>query len=408
MIERRKFIASLAGAAASVPLFGLPKGAHAAEEAPGSGETGAIISDPPGTLLRKERIPTSIKNAQAWKVRYVTRDVNGLSHECSGLIIASDSEGKDRPIMTWCHGTTGLGDAACPSAPQDPACNLNLYFTAQSTHQIDFGVPGLQDFIDAGWVVVSTDYQGLGTKGMHQYMVNRTNALDAVFIAHAARKLEVGAGTKMGCIGWSQGGGAAAAVAELDEADYGDLDLVGTVTMSPSVAKIILDSPKGGPTSSLTNHDSESPSAHGAMMFFGIHASNPSALKLSDVFTPLGVEILETAWNTQPVHHLGDTFARLYRLKGPVFKPVPPNYEAWKEAITAGSAGMRKPVCPVLVCIDGLDGGTVQPDAWQQAYADKVKEFGGTAEVKVYPKDDHFALPDASVGAAREFLTALL
>jgi len=32
-------------------------------------------------------------------------------------------------VMSWCHGTTGLGDAACPSAQPDPARELITYFT---------------------------------------------------------------------------------------------------------------------------------------------------------------------------------------------------------------------------------------------------------------------------------------
>ncbi len=106
-------------------------------------------------------------------------------------------------------------------------------------------MPGLQGFIHAGWVVCATDYQGLGTEGMHQYAVNITNALDALHIAHAARQLDAGAGTALGCAGWSQGGGAAAAVAELDSEDYGELRLIGTVPMSPGVAKIALQNPVG-------------------------------------------------------------------------------------------------------------------------------------------------------------------
>lgn len=149
----------------------------------------------------------------------------------------------NRPILTWCHGTTGLGDAACPSAQPDPARELSLYFSADATAQIDYGVPGLQGFIDDGWVVCATDYQGLGSPGMHQYNVNVTNALDAINIAKAARQLDPNAGNALGCIGWSQGGAAAAAVAELDAREFGDLKLIGVVAMSPSVSKIGLESP---------------------------------------------------------------------------------------------------------------------------------------------------------------------
>lgn len=355
-----------------------------------------------GTLLRHEPIPTSIDGAEAWRVHYVSRDVNDVAHEVSGLVIAPSGAGENRPVLTWCHGTTGLGDASCPSAQPDPARELLTYFTAEATQQIDYGVPGLQGFIDAGWVVCATDYQGLGTSGVHQYTVNVTNGRDAVNIAHAARQLGVGAGTTLGCMGWSQGGGAAAAVAELDDDDYAGLHLVGTVTMSPGVAKFALEHPAS--VSAALNDPSVPPDGHLLMLLAGIQSANPSTLALSDVLTPLGVEIIEKAWNTQPVHHLNDTVRRLFTLKGAVLDIKADKFALWKDAIFAGSAASRKPVAPVLLCTDSFHGGTVVPVAWQTAYADAVKAFGGEIETREYPHDDHFSLPQSCVDDAREWL----
>ena len=364
------------------------------------------VTDQPGTLLSQEPIDTGITGARAWRIRYTSRDVNGVATESSGLVIAPAGDGQNRPILTWCHGTTGLGDAACPSAQPDPARELTLYYTPQATRQIDYGVPGLQGWIDGGWVVCATDYQGLGTEGMHQYTVNRTNARDAVNIAHAARRLDTGAGTALGCIGWSQGGGAAAAVAELDPEDYRDLNLVGTVPMSPGVGKIALQNPVGV-TAALTD-PSIPPDSHLVMILAAHQAANPSTLKLSDVFTPLGVDIIEAAWNVQPVHHLNDTIARLYRLKGAVLQPNPTDFPAWESAINTGSAATHKPVAPVLVCIDTFQDGNVVPVSWQTAYVDAVTALGGTAQVRDYPNDDHFSLPQSCVADAQAWLTERL
>ena len=369
-------------------------------------ESDPVTGSMPGTLLRHEPIASAITNARAWRIHYTSRDVNDVEHESSGLVIAPTGTGEDRPILTWCHGTTGLGDVACPSAQPDPARELITYFTPEATAQIDYGVPGVQGFIDAGWVVCATDYQGLGTPGMHQYTVNRTNARDAVNIAHAARQLGIGAGTALGCTGWSQGGGAAAAVAELDDDDYRDLRLIGTVPMSPGVAKIALDNPAG--MSAALNDPSVPPDSHLFMVLAAIQAANPSTLKLSDVFTPLGVEIIEKAWNIQPVHHLNDTIARLFLLKGAVLQSKPVDFGAWKDAIAAGSAARTKPVAPVLVCIDSFDGGTVIPVHWQTAYVDAAQSLGGTIEVRDYPHDDHFSLPRSCVADAQAWLTKQL
>jgi hypothetical protein len=81
--------------------------------------------------------------------------------------------------------------------------------------------------------------------------------------------------------------------------------------------------------------------------------------------------------------------------------------DAWKEAITAGSAGTRKPVAPVLMCMDTFDGGTAVPVIWQTKYADLVKKNGGTIEIKEYPNDDHFSLPNSCAPDALKWLNGL-
>lgn len=409
---RRTFIAGLGATAVAAPL--LASCSRREEEPKHSGMTpppaskspiAPQVTGQPGTLLSQEPVDTAIKGAKAWRVRYISRDVNDVAHESSGLVIAPTGRGDNRALLTWCHGTTGLGDAACPSAQPNPARELITYFEPRATQQIDYGVPGLQGFIDDDWVVCATDYQGLGTPGMHQYTVNITNARDAVYLAHATRALDAGAGTTLGCAGWSQGGGAAAAVAELEADDFGDLKLVGTVAMSPGVSKIGLEIP-AGMTAALSGA-SVAPDSHLVMMLAGIQAANPTKLTLPEAFSPLGVDIIETAWNIQPVHHLNDTIARMFRLKGAVLNPKPPNFEAWKAAIVASSAAQRKPIAPVLVCIDSFDGGTVIPVSWQTGYVDAVKSFGGAVDVRDYPHDDHFSLPQSCVADARAWLNKL-
>ncbi|MGV0992063.1 MAG: lipase family protein [Mycobacterium sp.] len=412
-IQRRRFIAGLGGVAVAAPVLlacSRGEGAKSSEKTGGPLPTSKSmvagpVSGEPGTLTSQEPIDTGIKGARAWRITYISRDVNDVAHEVSGLVIAPAGRGQNRPILTWCHGTTGLGDAACPSAQPDPARELITYFDPEATQQIDYGVPGLQSWIDDGWVVCATDYQGLGTAGMHQYTVNITNARDGVYMAHAARKLETDAGTTLGCAGWSQGGGAAAAVAELDSADFRDLKLIGTVAMSPGVTKVGLAIPS--PMTTALTGAKVAPDSHLVMLLAGIQSANPAKLQLSQAFSPLGVDILNAAWNNQPVHHLNDTIARLFRLKGAVLNPTPPNFPTWKEAIIASSAAQRKPVAPVLVCMDTFDGGTVIPVAWQTGYVDAVKQLGGTVEVLEYPKADHFALPQSCVGDARAWLNKL-
>ncbi len=355
-------------------------------------------------LIEKTQIETNLKNAIAFRIRYRSHDLRGRATESTGLVIAPNTAGTDRRVLSWCHGTTGLGDAACPSAQPDPAGELRTYFEATATQQIDYGIPGAQSFLDQGWILCATDYQGLGTPGMHQYTVNRTNAIDGVTIVHAAQEMGLGAGSKFGAMGWSQGGGSAAAIAELDDADFGDLQLVGTVPMSPGVPIFAVKNPTG--IGAAMSGADVSPDGHMVMTLAAHATAFPDDLHIDDVFTSLGKEIIESSWNSLPVHHLSDVVARLYRFKGPILALKKDRIDAWIAAFTESSAGRVKPRCPIFVAIDGFDNGTVVPVAWQTAYVNAIKDLGGDISTKDYPLDDHFSLPVSCVDDAREWLFA--
>ena len=125
------------------------------------------------------------------------------------------------------------------------------------------------------------------------------------------------------------------------------------------------------------------------MLLAGIQAANLETETAGSILT-VGVDIIEAAWNNQPVHHpttpspgcSGSRVRCSTRSR---------RTDAWKAAIVASSAAQRKPIAPVLVCVDSFDGGTVIPVAWQTGYVDAVKGFGGAVEVRDYPHDDHFA-----------------
>jgi len=137
---------------------------------------------------------------------------------------------------------------------------------------------------------------------------------------------------------------------------------------------------------------SKAPDSHLLMMLWG-HAAAYPRLNTADVFTPLGLQLMSDSWKVQPVHHLNDMAARTFRLKGAILKSPPLNFEAWKAAIVQASAGRGKPRCPLLMCVDGLAGGTVVPVPWQHAYAKVVETWGGKIEIREFPNDDHFSLP---------------
>ena len=355
-------------------------------------------------LISSEKISTSITGAEAYRVRYRSSDVQGKPTESTGLVISPASAGTNRKVMSWTHGTTGMGDAACPSTQPDPARELVTYFQSGSTTQIDYGIPGLQSFIDEGWIVAATDYQGMGTEGVHQYTVNRTNARDGVNIVHAVQEMNLGAGNQFGVIGWSQGGGSAAAAAELDPSDYGDLTLVGSVAMSPGVPVVAIHQPGLG--TALGGDAPIPPDGHLFMILCGMAAAFPETLSLDDVLTPVGKRIFEENWNTAPVHHLSDILGRAFKHEGPVMAINKAKFPAWVQAFTTSSATLTKPVCPILVLIDKQDENGPCPLPWQLGYIDAIQKLGGEISSSEYPHDDHFSLPQASIAEAQRWLVS--
>ena len=173
-----------------------------------------------GTLIKSEKITTQVSGAQAWRIAYISSDVNGKKTMVTGILTAPLGEIPDggRPVMAWAHGTTGTANTCGPSQVLNPAEPLNQYFALDGNSWTDYGIPAMQSFIKAGYVIVATDYQGLGGGGKHQYTVSITQAKDVIDSIRAATQLkEAGASSKAIVYGWSQGGGATIAAAGLQD-----------------------------------------------------------------------------------------------------------------------------------------------------------------------------------------------
>jgi len=54
-----------------------------------------------------------------------------------------------------------------------------------------------------------------------------------------------------------------------------------------------------------------------------------------------------------------------------------------------------------------MDNGVLNPLAYQQGLATRVKALGGSIETKSYPNDDHFSLPNSCASDARQWLNGL-
>lgn len=216
-------------AALAVVLIAAP--AHAAKVR--KGPSGAAFYDPPanakgrhGTLLwaRRQTGKDAIAGRRSRLLLYRSTGPDGKANAVSGSLALP--KGKPPrggwPVITYAHGTVGSADTCAPTRGYD-AGTLNSY-----AH------PLLRRWLKAGWAVVRTDYEGLGTPGVHAYLVGSTEGRSVLDAVRAARRLEPRLSRRFVVAGHSQGGHAALFAASLAPSWTPELQLRGTVAFAPA------------------------------------------------------------------------------------------------------------------------------------------------------------------------------
>jgi hypothetical protein len=137
-----------------------------------------------------------------------------------------------RPLIVYGPGTQGVGDQCAPSRQ----FNQGIHFAPFLDLTFNYEELMVSTMVARGFAIVMTDYQGLGTPGVHTY-VNRVAQANAMLDAgRAAMRLP---GTSldphgpMALFGYSQGGGASAAAVELAPDYAPELRIVGAYAGAP-------------------------------------------------------------------------------------------------------------------------------------------------------------------------------
>lgn len=388
--------------------------------------TNLVLADPPvppfydavskmsptgklGQVIKKEPVKTAIKGAQAWRIAYISSDVADRKTISTGLVVAPVGQppNEGRPIIAWGHGTTGTAQNCGPSQLIDPVVPLNEYFLVGGNAWTDYGIPSIEEFIAQGYVVTATDYQGLGGGGRHQYALAISNAKDIFNSARAAKSMrDTGAGKKTIVYGWSQGAGAAAAIASMP--DYlsqkgtaaDGLELVGAIALATYDNAAMVPVPPTDEASaqkmmngllgmfSKTVFDF----SHFSMAMWGLQAANPQ-LKLSDIFTEQGVQVVDKVFGNKCMHPAADTvsynFGDNYKS---LLKANLSNQLAWAQAILKGSNPPIKPIAPVVLYWGTAD--VTNPPIMGKLYQEQMCKLGGNVErVQLPGAQTHFTTP---------------
>lgn len=237
----RAAVAALVSIAAAALVLAAP-GPAAAGPAPDFYTPPAQLSDAPGDIVRSEPMPIFATvpaadgswPAAAQLVMYTSRLQDGTPTAVTGTFIDSAHPWRgtgQRPTVVIAPGTSGQGDQCAMSRAFSTGLNAGLdpLFLSANQEAVSAGV-----WSALGARVFVTDYIGLGTPGIHTY-VNRVEQAHAVLdAARAANALSGGDATPLALWGYSQGGGATAAAAELAPSYAPELNIKGVWAGGPT------------------------------------------------------------------------------------------------------------------------------------------------------------------------------
>ncbi|MFF1490556.1 lipase family protein [Streptomyces sp. NPDC058304] len=313
---RRTAVAAVAALAAA--SAGIPATATASEA--GAGRPGDIVDVAPSAFRPLPGQPT---NTKAWKIHYRSTTAEGAPNTVSGtVIVPQDGRTGPRPLVTYAVGTVGMGDSCAPS-------NNLPYGTAMEANLI-------QQLTLRGWAVVVTDYEGLGTPGVHTYTVGPSAGRAMLDAARAAERLPeagLGAGTPVGIMGYSQGGQAGSWAAELQGSYAPELKVKGTAT--------------GGVPADLMKVADFNNGSYGSGLIFMAAAGQDAAfpeLRLDSYLNPAGKALVTgMKENCVAIDAIAGSFKRISDLttRNPLEQPD------WQARLNQSRLGRTAPAAPV-------------------------------------------------------------
>ena len=336
---------------------------------PPAGGTLAAMYEPPAPLraadpgrpVRVWKLAAPAVHGTVYGLLYHSRSVTGKDVAVSGYLAVPDATDAPavptggRPIVTLGHGTVGMADQCAPS--RDPGADAAT----------------INPFLAQGWIVVSTDFEGIGTPGRHPYLVGTSEARSMIDAVRAARDL-LGRAASSTFVAWgiSQGGHAALFTRQVAQAWAPELHLAGAVAMAP-VSDL----------ASFVTTPTIVPQAVTLEVAAGFAAAYPD-LRPQQVLTPLGLRRLDDVdhYCVAPLN-LRIAAVAVARLRRTALTQVPD----WERAVQANTPGLVPSDVPVLVVQGTRD--PIVPQATSQALFRRLCAGGAPATLDLVDNGSH-------------------
>lgn len=239
-----------------------------------------------GQLLRIENLTPSFigQSSASAQYRILYSSTSAITPEKKSVVSGALFIPKGKapkagwPLLVWGHGTVGLADICAPSW----------------AGRLAIGVEHLNKWLDAGFAVVASDYEGLGTKGAHWLINNPMLAYNLLDSASAALATNLNIDNQIILSGESQGGAGAYAAAAYAPKYAPHLKIRGTV----ATGTIYRDRKAKQATTIRANpHEVVTAIALPMYSFIAAQSYNPD-LQPEDVFTEKALPYVERARNT--------------------------------------------------------------------------------------------------------------
>lgn len=333
----------------------------------------------PGDLIGSMPIdaPPGMK---AWRILYHSTGLDDADTAVSGMLAVPDGPAPSGglPLLTVAHGTTGAARACAPSI--DPLASGGNQDTPAF-----FGVIG--PYVQAGWAVVATDYQGLGAPGLPSYLIGAITGQNVLDAARAAQGFEeIKLSDAVVIWGHSEGGQAAAFAAQLAPSYAPDLQIAGVVEVAPVAELSLMASGLYG--------IQQGTSSTGFIMIVAYAWNLTYGAPLDVVLTPA------------TIGEIGVAGEQCYEEVIDLFRSMPPRAylsanpaqtAPWSQLLTENTPAAEKLAVPALV-VQGLADTTI-PSAVTQIYVKNLCGAGAAVQYDTYAGADHSgvlttALPD--------------
>jgi len=336
------------------------------------------IAGQPGSIIRVWPLESGGPgNSDAFRFLYRSTGLKGEAIPVSGAIFipSGPPPAGGRNIIAWAHPTFGVAPECAPSLYPDRA---GLIWN-------------LSDMLSQGYIVVATDYPGLGTEGVHPYLIGESAGRAVLDSVRAARHLSKNtASNRFAVWGHSEGGHAALFTGELAARYAPELMLVGVAAAAPATYLVDLFEDDAATEQDLI--------AMALLSWTGLENISPATIvepAVMPAFTQTARDCLTSVAQ----------FEALEKSEKPLqterfLKIDPTKTEPWKGIMVRNSPGQAPAGAPVFIAQGSADT-TVDPQVTKR-FAKALCAQGVRVSFVELPGVSHvFAARDAAPAAIR-------